>query len=90
VDDNTAQTCVNAALSAGITTFDTADAYSETRAESVLGNALKGIRRESIELCTKVFHPTGTGYNDRGLSRKHIMESCHASLRRLQTEYIDI
>ncbi|OME86574.1 aldo/keto reductase [Paenibacillus sp. FSL A5-0031] len=90
VDDNTAQACVNAALNAGISTFDTADAYSETRAESVLGHCLKGIRRESIELCTKVFHPTGNGHNDRGLSRKHIMESCHASLRRLQTDYIDI
>lgn len=90
VDDTMAQACVNAALDSGITTFDTADAYSETRAESVLGESLKGIRRESIELCTKVFHPTGTGPNDRGLSRKHIMEACHASLRRLQTDYIDV
>ncbi len=64
--------------------------YSETKAESILGESLKGIRRESIELCTKVFHPTGTGKNDRGLSRKHIMEACHASLRRLQTDYIDV
>jgi len=90
VDDTMAQACVNAALDSGITTFDTADAYSETRAESVLGESLKGIRRESIELCTKVFHPTGTGPNDRGLSRKHIMEACHASLQRLQTDYIDV
>ncbi|ANY67760.1 hypothetical protein BBD42_15765 [Paenibacillus sp. BIHB 4019] len=75
--------CRNAALlsawDAGITTFDTADVYSETRAEAVLGQALQVIRRESIELCTKVYHPTGTGPNDRGLSRKHIMEACHAS-----------
>ncbi|WP_409175596.1 aldo/keto reductase family protein [Brevibacillus fortis] len=90
VDDTTAQACVHAALDAGITTFDTADVYSETRAEAILGESLRGIRRESVELCTKVFHPTGTGKNDRGLSRKHIMEACHASLRRLQTDYIDI
>ncbi|UNK17214.1 aldo/keto reductase family protein [Paenibacillus sp. N3/727] len=90
VNNETAYACVHAALDAGITTFDTADAYSETRAETVLGQALKGMRRESIELCSKVYHPTGTGHNDRGLSRKHIMEACHASLNRLQTEYIDV
>lgn len=90
VDDTTAQACVHAALDCGITTFDTADVYSETRAESVLGVSLKGIRREGIELCTKVFHPTGSGYNDKGLSRKHIVEACHASLQRLQTDYIDV
>jgi len=90
VDNETANACVHAALDAGITTFDTADVYSETRAESVLGQALKGVRREGIELCTKVCHPTGTGQNDRGLSRKHIMEACHASLNRLQTDYIDV
>ncbi|MCU6797519.1 aldo/keto reductase family protein [Paenibacillus sp. WQ 127069] len=90
VDDTTAQACVHAALDCGITTFDTADVYSETRAESVLGVSLKGIRREGIELCTKVFHPTGSGHNDKGLSRKHIIEACHASLQRLQTDYIDV
>ncbi|MEC0225694.1 aldo/keto reductase family protein [Paenibacillus alba] len=90
VNNETANACVHAALDAGITTFDTADVYSETRAETVLGQALKGIRRESIELCTKVYHPTGTGHNDRGLSRKHMMEACHASLKRLQTDYIDV
>ncbi|OPA80978.1 aldo/keto reductase [Paenibacillus selenitireducens] len=90
VDNETAYACVHAALDAGITTFDTADAYSETRAETVLGQALRGLRRESLELCTKVYHPTGTGHNDRGLSRKHIMEACHASLSRLQTDYVDV
>ncbi|WP_341279257.1 aldo/keto reductase family protein [Paenibacillus sp. FSL H8-0537] len=90
VDNETASACVHAAWDAGITTFDTADVYSETRAETVLGQALKGIRRESIELCTKVYHPTGTGPNDRGLSRKHMMEACNASLNRLQTDYIDV
>ncbi|WP_028558950.1 aldo/keto reductase family protein [Paenibacillus pinihumi] len=90
VDNDIAYSCVQAALDEGITTFDTADVYSDTKAEVVLGQALKGIRRESIELCTKVFHPTGKGVNDRGLSRKHIIEGCHASLNRLQTDYIDV
>ncbi|UHA71877.1 aldo/keto reductase family protein [Paenibacillus sp. 481] len=90
VDNDTAHACVRAALDAGITTFDTADVYSDTKAEAVLSQALRGVRRESIELCTKVYHPTGAGPNDRGLSRKHIMEACHASLHRLQTDYIDV
>ncbi|MEK4157099.1 aldo/keto reductase family protein [Paenibacillus sp. FSL R10-2779] len=90
VDNDTAHACVRAALDVGITTFDTADVYSDTKAEMVLGQALKGVHRADIELCTKVCHPTGTGRNARGLSRKHIMEACHASLNRLQTDYIDI
>ncbi|WP_339796951.1 aldo/keto reductase family protein [Paenibacillus sp. FSL R5-0744] len=90
VDNDTAHACVHAALDVGITTFDTADVYSDTKAEMVLGQALKGVHRADIELCTKVCHPTGTGRNARGLSRKHIMEACHASLNRLQTDYIDI
>jgi aryl-alcohol dehydrogenase-like predicted oxidoreductase len=90
VDEDTANDCVKAALDVGITTFDTADVYSDTKAEEVLGRSLQGVRRENIELCTKVYHPTGTGQNDKGLSRKHILENCHASLRRLQTDYIDV
>ena len=90
VEEDAAKACVAAALDEGITTFDTADVYAGTRAESVLGRALAGVRRESLEICTKVFWPTGPGPNDRGLSRKHIMESAHASLRRLQTDYIDL
>ena len=74
----------------GITTFDTADVYAGTRAEVVLGKALKGVRRESYELFTKVYLPTGIGKNDRGLSRKHIMESVEASLKRLNTDHIDL
>jgi aryl-alcohol dehydrogenase-like predicted oxidoreductase len=81
---------VRAALDAGVTSFDTADVYANTAAESVLGTALRGERRASIEIFTKVYWPTGQGPNDRGLGRKHIMESCHASLRRLQTDYIDL
>ncbi len=90
VDEGTAHACVHAALEAGITTFDTADVYAGTRAEEVLGRALAGQRREGLEIFTKVYWPTGSGVNDRGLSRKHIMESCNASLRRLQTDYVDL
>jgi aryl-alcohol dehydrogenase-like predicted oxidoreductase len=90
VEEDAALACVGAALDEGITTFDTADAYAGTRAESVLGKALHGVRRESVEICTKVFWPTGSGVNDRGLSRKHIIESAHASLRRLGTDYVDV
>jgi aryl-alcohol dehydrogenase-like predicted oxidoreductase len=81
---------VRAALEVGITTFDTADVYAATRAESVLGDALQGERREGLEIFTKVYWPTGPGRNDRGLSRKHIMESIEGSLRRLRTDYVDL
>lgn len=90
VEDAAAHACVRAALDAGITTFDTADVYAETRAEAVMGEALKGERREGLEIFTKVFWPTGRGPNDRGLSRKHILESIDGSLRRLQTDYVDL
>jgi aryl-alcohol dehydrogenase-like predicted oxidoreductase len=90
VEQEAAIKCVKTAFDLGITTFDTADVYAGTRAETVLGKALKGIRRESYELFTKVYWPTGTGKNDRGLSRKHIMESCHASLKRLNVDHIDL
>jgi aryl-alcohol dehydrogenase-like predicted oxidoreductase len=90
VEEDAATACVRAALDAGITTFDTADVYAQTRAESVLGGALKGERRENLEIFTKVFWPTGPGRNDRGLSRKHIMESIDNSLQRLQTDYVDL
>ncbi|MEI6405334.1 MAG: aldo/keto reductase family protein [Actinomycetes bacterium] len=91
IEEDTAKACVLAALDAGITTFDTADVYANTAAESVLGRALTGLRRESLEIFTKVYFPTGPRErNDSGLSRKHIMESCNASLKRLQTDYIDL
>jgi len=91
IEQEQATACVHAALDAGITTFDTADVYANTAAESVLGEALAGQRRESLEILTKVFWPTGPGGpNDRGLGRKHIMESCHGSLRRLRTDYLDV
>jgi voltage-dependent potassium channel beta subunit len=90
VEEDAARECVRAALDEGITTFDTADVYAATKAEEVLGRALKGVRRESLEIFTKVFWPTGPGQNDRGLSRKHIIESINGSLRRLQTDYVDL
>jgi aryl-alcohol dehydrogenase-like predicted oxidoreductase len=91
VENDAAVACVRAALDAGITTFDTADAYANGAAETVLGEALKGERRASLEILTKVFWPTGPkGPNDSGLSRKHIMESIDGSLRRLQTDYVDL
>ncbi|MFF5992991.1 aldo/keto reductase family protein [Prauserella flavalba] len=91
VEEEQAQACIKAALDAGITTFDTADVYANTAAESVLGRGLAGQRRESLEILTKVFWPTGPGGpNDKGLGRKHIMESAHASLKRLGTDYIDV
>jgi aryl-alcohol dehydrogenase-like predicted oxidoreductase len=90
VEEEAARACVAAALDEGITSFDTADAYAGTRAEEVLGRALHGVRRESVEIFTKLYWPVGPGANDRGLSRKHIMESAHGSLRRLQTDYVDL
>jgi len=91
IDDDVAISCVRAALDAGITSFDTADVYANTAAESVLGKALQGERRESVEIFTKVYWPTGPGGpNDCGLSRKHIMESINGSLSRLGTDYVDL
>jgi aryl-alcohol dehydrogenase-like predicted oxidoreductase len=91
VENDQAIACVKASLEAGITTFDTADVYANTGAETVLGEALKGERRQSVEIFTKVFGPTGPkGHNDLGLSRKHIMESIDGSLSRLQTDYVDL
>lgn len=91
VEEDAALACVRQALDEGITTFDTADAYANTAAETVLGKALSGERREGLELFTKVYWPTGPrAHNDSGLSRKHIMESIDGSLRRLGTDYVDL
>jgi aryl-alcohol dehydrogenase-like predicted oxidoreductase len=91
VENDIATQCVQAALDVGITSFDTADAYANTVAEEVLGAALEGQRRESLEIFTKVYWPTGPkGANDSGLSRKHILESINGSLRRLRTDYVDL
>jgi voltage-dependent potassium channel beta subunit len=90
VGDDAARACVHAALDEGINFFDTADVYEWGKAESVLGNILKDQERSSYVLATKVFFPTGHGPNDRGLSRKHIFESIEKSLKRLQTDYVDL
>jgi aryl-alcohol dehydrogenase-like predicted oxidoreductase len=90
VEEDAALACVRQALEVGITTFDTADVYAATRAESVLGKALAGERREGLEIFTKVYWPTGPGHNDHGLSRKHILESINGSLQRLGTDYVDL
>lgn len=91
VDDSAAIATVHAALDAGITTFDTADTYANTAAEVVLGKALSGQRRESLEILTKVYWPIGPkGPNDQGLSRKHIMDGIHGSLTRLGVDYVDL
>jgi aryl-alcohol dehydrogenase-like predicted oxidoreductase len=91
VEEDAALACVRQALEVGITTFDTADVYANTKAETVLGKALKGQRRESVEIFTKVFWPTGPGGpNDSGLSRKHIREAINGSLTRLQTDHVDL
>lgn len=91
VENETALKCVRTALDVGITSFDTADVYANTLAEKVLGKALKDERRESVEIFTKVYWPTGPkGPNDCGLSRKHITESINGSLKRLKTDYVDL
>ncbi len=90
VDNATAVACVGKALEAGITVFDTADMYADGRAEELLGSALAGVRRESVIVCSKVGLPTSAAPGDRGLSRKRVIASCHASLRRLRTGYIDL
>jgi aryl-alcohol dehydrogenase-like predicted oxidoreductase len=90
LDDESSMACVRAALAEGITFFDTADAYAGGRAEEVLGKALRDERRDGLVICTKVFFPTGPGPNDRGLSRKHVISGVEASLRRLNTDYVDI
>jgi aryl-alcohol dehydrogenase-like predicted oxidoreductase len=93
VENDVATQCVQAALDSGITSFDTADVYANGKAEVVLGAALKGERREALEVFTKIYWPVGPdprGKNDTGLSRKHIMEGIDGSLRRLQMDYVDL
>jgi aryl-alcohol dehydrogenase-like predicted oxidoreductase len=91
IEDKAAHDTVHAALDGGITSFDTADVYANQAAEKVLGDALKGLRREGLEIFTKVYWPVAEKKpNDTGLSRKHIMESIDGSLKRLQTDYVDL
>jgi voltage-dependent potassium channel beta subunit len=90
VEEDTAKACIERAYQLGVTFFDTANVYARGRAEEVVGRTLAQFRRESFVLATKVFFPMSDGPNDRGLSRKHVYEQCHASLRRLGMEYIDL
>jgi len=90
VEDERAIACIHRAFELGVNFFDTANVYRRGAAEEVTGRALKDIPRADYFLATKVYFPMGDGPNDRGLSRKHIMEQCHASLRRLGTDYIDL
>ncbi len=91
VEEDAALACVRQALDEGITTFDTADVYADTRAESVLGKALAGERRDGLEIFTKVYWPTSPGGpNDHGLSRKRILTGIDGSLRRLGTDHVDL
>ena len=90
IDQKTATNILQIAYERGVNFFDNADVYASGRAETVMGKAVKGMPRESLVISSKVFWPTMEGPNGRGLSRKHIMESCHASLRRLDLEYIDL
>jgi voltage-dependent potassium channel beta subunit len=84
------QRVMDKAFDLGINFFDTADAYARGKCEEIWGEILSSRKRSDYVLATKVFFPVGESVNDRGLSRKHIMESCHASLRRLETDYIDL
>lgn len=91
VEADTAIECVRTALDLGITSFDTADTYANTKAEEVLGRALAGERRDGLEIFTKVYFPIDAkGANDSGLSRKHILRGVEGSLRRLGTDYVDL
>lgn len=90
VGEDVARECILAAYEAGVNFFDNADVYASGNAEIVMGNVIKDIKRSDLVISSKVFWPTGPGPNDRGLSRKHIMESCHASLKRLGVDYLDL
>jgi voltage-dependent potassium channel beta subunit len=90
VAEQQATACIHRAYDLGINFFDTANVYVRGAAEEIVGNALKGFERDSYFLATKVYFPMGDGPNDRGLSRKHIMEQCHASLKRLRVDYVDL
>lgn len=90
VEEDAASRCISAAYDHGVVFFDTANVYARGRAEEVVGRALAGYPRDSYVLATKVYFPMGEGPNDRGLSRKHVFEQCHASLRRLDVDYVDL
>ena len=90
VEEESARACIARAYERGVTFFDTANVYARGRSEEVVGRAIAPLRRDAIVLATKVYFPMGDGPNDRGLSRKHVTEQCHASLRRLGVDYVDL
>jgi len=90
IDEKSASELVHAAYDQGVNFFDNADVYAKGKAESVLGRAIADIARENLVLSSKVFFPTSDDVNGRGLSRQHITESLHASLKRLNVDYLDI
>src|SRR3981081_1876364 len=88
-DLNGARRQIDIALDAGVNVIDTADIYSDGASEEIVGQALSG-RRDRVLLATKARFAMGAGPNDAGLSRHHLIEACDASLRRLQTDHIDL
>jgi voltage-dependent potassium channel beta subunit len=90
IDEIVAEKLIHRAYEAGVNFFDNADIYANGESERVMGEAIKDFSRESLVVSSKVYWPTMPGPNGRGLSRKHIMESCHASLKRMNLEYLDL
>ncbi|TAK11066.1 MAG: aldo/keto reductase [Anaerolineae bacterium] len=90
IEDKTAADLIRSAFDKGINFFDNSDAYAKGKAETVMGKAIHDIPREQLVISSKVFWPTMEGPNGRGLSRKHVTESIHASLKRLGTDYVDL
>lgn len=90
VEDNTAERIIHAAIDGGINFLDLADIYAKGQSELVTGRAIKNVRRSDLVISSKVFWPMSDNPNDRGLSRKHIMESVEKSLKRLGTDYLDL
>ncbi len=90
VDEKQALSLIETAYDLGVNFFDNADMYANGEAEVIMGKAIKALRREALVVSSKVFWPTMPGPNGRGLSRKHINESINATLRRLNTDYVDL
>lgn len=90
VEDDTAIKTIQRAYELGINSFDSANVYERGEGERVMAKALRPFRRESYIITTKAFWPMGDGVNDRGLSRKHVFEQLHASLKRMELDYVDI
>ncbi|HZW02914.1 MAG TPA: aldo/keto reductase [Anaerolineaceae bacterium] len=90
IEEQTAVDLIHAAFEAGVNFFDNADMYANGRAEEVMGRAIRNLPRPALVISSKVFWPTMPGPNGRGLSRKHVTESIHSSLKRLGTDYVDM